>query len=173
MAKKADKKADILAGAKAAPRSRKARMPTPPIDRGEPVDGMNPMIVSSESKRRPELSDKVLTLTQRAAGFRSRIPPGLIEPLSGLVREMNDCYYSNLIEGHRTHPVDIQRALFGQESEDPKTRDRQKEAVAHICVQRWIDEGGIDGRSATQFASQEIHKRLQLRCSSREPEMGT
>ena len=25
-----------------------------------------------------------------------------------------NCYYSNLIEGHNTHPIEIQRALFGQ-----------------------------------------------------------
>jgi hypothetical protein len=30
--------------------------------------------------------------------------------LANLVRSMN-CYYSKLIEGHDTHPVDIERAL--------------------------------------------------------------
>ena len=34
-----------------------------------------------------------------------------------------NCYYSNLIEGHNTHPIDIQRALFGEQSRDPKKRD--------------------------------------------------
>src|SRR5262252_1453413 len=54
-----------------------------------------------------------------------------------------NCYYSNLIEGHNTHPVDIQRALyFGEKSGDPKKRDLQQEAIAHIAVQRWIDEDG-------------------------------
>jgi Fic family protein len=89
---------------------------------------------------------KVVLLGLLAAGafavaFRSRLPEGLIEPLSSLVREMN-CYYSNLIEGHNTHPVDIQRALFGDKSGDPKKRDLQQEAIAHVAVQRWIDERG-------------------------------
>ena len=39
--------------------------------------------------------------------------------LGDLVRSMN-CYYSNLIEGHDTHPIDIERALNGDYSNDPK-----------------------------------------------------
>ena len=60
--------------------------------------------------------------------------------LSDLVRAMN-CYYSNLIEGHDTHPVDIERALNEEFSNDPEQRDLQLEAKAHIEVQAWIDEG--------------------------------
>jgi Fic family protein len=120
---------------------------------------MEPMLISASSSHRASLSDKVMALTQRAAEFRSRLPEGLIEPLAELVREMN-CYYSNLIEGHNTHPIEIQRALFGQESPDPKTRDLQQEAVAHIEVQRWIDEGGLAPSPATAEAVLEIHRRF-------------
>src|SRR5690606_5409355 len=103
---KADKKPD----SKAVTRDRRRKGPAA-SDRGESVSAMEPAVISSSSKHRAELSDKVLLLTQKSAGFRSRLPQGLIEPLGSLVREMN-CYYSNLIEGHNTHPVDIQRALF-------------------------------------------------------------
>ena len=120
---------------------------------------MEPMTISESSRHRAVLSDKVLQLTQRAAAFRSRLPEGLIEPLSSLVREMN-CYYSNLIEGHNTHPIDIQRALFGEHSRDPKKRDLQQEAVAHIAVQRWIDEGGLGTPCATRASILEVHKRF-------------
>ena len=65
---------------------------------------MEPMLISKSSRHRASLSDAVLRLSQAAAAFRSRLPEGLIEPLSSLVREMN-CYYSNLIEGHNTHPI--------------------------------------------------------------------
>jgi len=34
-----------------------------------------------------------------------------------------NCYYSNLIEGHHTHPVDIERALKDDYSSDPEQRD--------------------------------------------------
>jgi hypothetical protein len=57
--------------------------------------------------------------------------------LAELVRSMN-CYYTNLIEGHVTHPVDIERALQGDYSSDLRKRNLQLEAKAHIGVQRWI-----------------------------------
>lgn len=50
------------------------------------------------------------------------------------MREMNS-YYSNLIEGHKTLPRDIQRALNNDYSETPEKRDNQKLSVAHIKVE--------------------------------------
>jgi Fic family protein len=140
-------------------RPQQVEKPSQLEDRGETVSGMEPLVISESSRHRAKLSDKVLQLTQNATSFRSRLPEGLIDPLSSLVREMN-CYYSNLIEGHNTHPMDIQRALFGEQSGDPKKRDLQQEAVAHIEVQRWIDEGGISGPSASVSAILEIHRRF-------------
>jgi Fic family protein len=153
MRRKPDKKPDKKPVRKAA--QRRPRV----ADLGESVSAMEPMTISESSRHRAVLSDKVLQLTQRAAAFRSGLPEGLIEPLSRLVREMN-CYYSNLIEGHNTHPVDIQRALFGEQSGDPKKRDLQQEAVAHIEVQRWIDEGGLGEQVATVENLHEIHRRF-------------
>ena len=71
-----------------------------------------------------------------------------------------NCYYSNLIEGHDTHPIDIERALQGDYSNDAKKRDLQLEAKAHIAVQQWIDEGGLRGRAVTADAIREIHRRF-------------
>ena len=145
---------------KAVKKPSKRRRPTSsPDDRGEDVSSMEPMTISESSRHRAVLSDKVLRLTQRAAAFRSRLPEGLVGPISSLVREMN-CYYSNLIEGHNTHPVEIQRALFGERSRDPKKRDLQQEAVAHIAVQRWIDEDGLGERPATVAGVLDIHRRF-------------
>ncbi len=66
----------------------------------------------------------------------------MLASLADLVRAMN-CYYSNLIEGHNTHPVDIERALKKEYSADARKRDLQHEAQAHIAVQQWIDAGGL------------------------------
>jgi Fic family protein len=71
-----------------------------------------------------------------------------------------NCYYSNLIEGHDTHPVDIERALKNDYSNDPRKRDLQLEAKAHITVQRWIDGGGLKGRAVTSEGIREIHQRF-------------
>jgi Fic family protein len=72
-------------------------------------------------------------LTQKAAGFRRSLAPCLLASLAELVRAMN-CYYSNLIEGHDTHPVDIERALKNEYSQDARKGDLQLEAKAHIAV---------------------------------------
>ena len=119
MSKQSASKPDNKTGSVSAPRTRKRKAAKAELyDGGESVDGMEPMLISASSSHRAA-DDKVMVLTQRAAEFRSRLPEGLIEPLAELVREMN-CYYSDLIEGHNTHPIEIQRALFGQESTDPK-----------------------------------------------------
>jgi Fic family protein len=120
---------------------------------------MEPLVLGEGSPHRPALTDLALELAQRSAGFRRSLPAGLLASLATLVRAMN-CYYSNLIEGHDTHPVDIERALRGDYSRDAKKRDLQLEAQAHIAVQQWIDEGGITGRAVTADAIREIHLRF-------------
>jgi Fic family protein len=79
--------------------------------------------------------------------------------LADLVRAMN-CYYSNLIEGYDTHPIDIERALNNDYSNDARKRNLQLEAKAHITVQRWIDAGGLKDRSVSMAGIEEIHHRF-------------
>jgi Fic family protein len=65
------------------------------------------------------------------------------------------------MEGHNTHPVDIEKALKNQYSNDARKRDLQLEARAHIAVQKWIDSGGLKGNRAIQAEGiQEIHRRF-------------
>ncbi len=90
---------------------------------------------------REELADLVLKLTESSIRLKASLPAPIVSSLADLVRSMN-CYYSNLIEGHDTHPIDIERALKNDFSADPKQRDLQLEARAHISVQAWVDEGG-------------------------------
>jgi Fic family protein len=72
-----------------------------------------------------------------------------------------NCYYSNLIEGHDTHPVDIERALKSDFSKDARQRNLQLEARAHISVQQWIDHGGLKkGRAYLVEGILEIHRRF-------------
>jgi Fic family protein len=71
-----------------------------------------------------------------------------------------NCCYSNLIEGHDTHPVEIERALKKDYSADPKKRALQREAEAHVAVQKWIDDGGLKGRAVSVEGVREIHRRF-------------
>ena len=80
-----------------------------------------------------------------------------------------NCYYSNLIEGHDTHPRDIDRALANDFSDEPKRRELQQEAVAHIHVQLLIDRGEAPGvwPASTAYAAW-LHKEF---CYRLPPEM--
>src|SRR5262245_31233169 len=140
---KEDKKADILKA----------------VDRAEPVASMEPLLIGEDSRHRAALTDLAVDLAVKSAGFRRSLPQGLLAALADLVRSMS-CYYSNLIEGHDTHPVDIERALKNDYSADPKKRDLQLEARAHITVQRWIDAGGLRGRETSAAGLCEVHRRF-------------
>ena len=107
---------------------------------------MAPMRLGEDARGRGELLDLAIELASKTAGFRRSLPAGVVTALADLERAMN-CYYSNLIEGHDTQPVDIERALKEDYSADPRRRNLQLEARAHITVQRWIDEGSIKGRA--------------------------
>ncbi|HLY57424.1 MAG TPA: Fic family protein [Stellaceae bacterium] len=120
---------------------------------------MEPLMLGETSRHRGHLMDLALDLALRSAGLRRSLPRGLTAPLADLVRAMN-CYYSNLIEGHRTHPVDIERALRDDYSGNAAKRDLQLEARAHILVQRWIDGGGLAGRAVTVDGIREVHRRF-------------
>lgn len=128
-------------------------------DRGETASMMEPMLIRESSRFRGRLTDLSLELAQKSAGFRRSLPESLLTSLADLVRSMN-CYYSNLIEGHDTHPVDIERALKNDYSRDARKRDLQFEAKAHIAVQKWIDGGGLNGRTVSNEGIREIHARF-------------
>lgn len=125
-------------------------------DEGEPVGLMEPMQLGEGFKGREEATELAFELGKRSAGFNRSLPRPMSESLATLVRAMN-CYYSNLIEGHNTHPADIERALNNDYSADAEKRDLQLEAKAHIEVQRWIDDGGLRGRAATIDGIRETH----------------
>jgi Fic family protein len=71
-----------------------------------------------------------------------------------------NCYYSNLIEGHNTHPIDIERALQSDYSREPRKRSLQLEARAHVTVQQWIDSHSLAGRATARDSISEVHRRF-------------
>lgn len=128
-------------------------------DRNESTGLMEPLLISESSRHQSALNDLALELAARSAAFKSSLPKEIVSALAELVRSMN-CYYSNLIEGHETHPIDIERALQEDYSADPEKRDLQLEAKAHIAVQSWIDAGGVEGAETGPASLCEIHRRF-------------
>jgi Fic family protein len=95
-----------------------------------------------------ELADLVVDLVAKSQRLAGMLSPKVQSSIGDLVRSMN-CYYSNLIEGHDTHPRDIDRALARDYAKEPGKRSLQLEAVAHIDVQRMIDTGKDPKADAT------------------------
>jgi len=101
------------------------------------VPSIEPMLPTDDKE---QLADLVFELVSSASRLAGKIPDRVQDGVGDLVRSMN-CYYSNLIEGHNTRPRDIERALDENYSSNPERRILQKEARAHIAVQRMIDTG--------------------------------
>jgi hypothetical protein len=102
----------------------------------------SPLLIGEGSRLRGPLTDLAVDLAAKSAGFRRSLLPGVLTALADLVRSMN-CYYSNLIEGHDTHPVDIERALKSDYSADPEKRDLQLEANALRRERRFPVRGPV------------------------------
>jgi len=79
-----------------------------------------------------------LALIRGAERLRGSMHPITRNVVADLVRSMNS-YYSNLIEGHRTKPRDIDAAIRKDFSADPAQRSLQIQHVAHMEVQADMD----------------------------------
>jgi Fic family protein len=106
-----------------------------------------------------------LELLRRAERLRGTLSPVTRRSVAALVRSMNS-YYSNLIEGHRTMPRDLDAALAHKFSSDTKRRALQQLHLAHVETQDWM-EAAVDKMSAAQICSAEflghIHREFYKR----------
>lgn len=99
------------------------------------VSQMEPMFPSVQGA---DLTDLAVEVIRQSAALSATLHPVTQRAIAELVRSMNS-YYSNLIEGHYTHPVAIERALAKDYDRDPVQRALQMESTAHIEVQRLIE----------------------------------
>lgn len=119
-------------------------------DDGEHPAGMEPMLPGAGGPNRRRLENLAVDLVAKGHQLAAQLHPGIRSEIGALVRSMN-CYYSNLIEGHNTHPIDIDRALREDYSEVPAKRALQLEARAHIEVQALLD--GVVPDRPPEFAN--------------------
>jgi len=85
------------------------------------------------------LHELAVAAIRQSAALGAALHPVTRRAVVEMVRSMNS-YYSNLIEGHNTHPLDIEKALARDFSDDPVRRAMQMESVAHVEVERLIEE---------------------------------
>jgi len=126
------------------------------------ISEMEPMMPTDPAG---ELDDLAIEVIRKSAGISAAVHPVTRRGVVELVRRMNS-YYSNLIEGHNTHPVDIDRAMREDFSKDPAKRAKQLESKAHIEVQKRI-EAHIENNPGTVITSESflcwIHKEFYER----------
>jgi len=101
------------------------------------ISAMEPLLPKVQGGRLAELSCEILKASGRLTGQVHS--PVVLQRVADLVREMN-CYYSNLIEGHKTIPRDIERAMKRDFSHDQTQRDNQQLSLAHLAVEQLMEE---------------------------------
>ncbi len=114
------------------------------------------------------LEDLAREVVARSAALGGQLHPVTQGTLAELLRLVNS-YYSNLIEGHSTHPVDIERAMREDYSRDPAKRDLQLESLAHIHCQRRL-EARLDAEPGLNVAGPDFLQWLHRTFYERLPE---
>ena len=126
------------------------------------VSEMEPMMPANS----PMLEELAVEVIRKSAALGGVLHAVTRTSVVALVRTMNS-YYSNLIEGHHTNPVDIENALANDYSHDPAKRALQLESAAHVHVQREMEERlahdptlDICGADFLCWLHQEFYERL-------------
>lgn len=118
--------------------------------------------------RSESLEDLAREVVAASAKLEGRLAAETLDEVRKLLRVVNS-YYSNLIEGHSTHPIDIERAMRQDYSADREKRDLQIESQIHIEVQEEITER-LSREPGINVASPEFLLWVHGRFYSRLPE---
>lgn len=119
-----------------------------------PTD-INNVISSEHLKKAEEICIKSATL-------KGSHNENIINEIISLLRVTNS-YYSNRIESEGTHPIDIDKAMKNEFSQDDKKRSLQKLSLAHIEIQKYIEQH-IDSSDTTYDKNYilDIHKQFYI-----------
>ncbi|MDB6017481.1 MAG: filamentation induced by cAMP protein Fic [Pedosphaera sp.] len=138
------------------------------------ISDMEPLL----PEKGTELQDLALTLIRKSERLRSLLHPITRQAVAGLIRSMNS-YYSNLIEGHRTTPLDMDAALAQDFSKNAGQRNLQLLHRAHLEVQELMAErlssmapGDICSAEFLCWLHQNFYERLPAELRTVESERG-
>lgn len=118
---------------------------------------MEPLVIDESRPLYHPLIGLAHELSEASACLDASLLPATAKSLAELVAGMN-CYYSNLIEGQHTLPLDIEKALF-ESKEQTIQRDLQTLAFAHIEADRWARTQSLSKETLIPFLL-EIHQRF-------------
>lgn len=120
----------------------------------DPVQ-MEPLVIDGSRPVFALLLGLAHELSEASACLDAALAPATARGLSSLVENMN-CYYSNLIEGHKTLPVDIEEALR-EAGEKAGQKDLHSLALAHVAAERWARQQSLGRDSLLPFLL-EVHR---------------
>lgn len=130
----------------------------------DPVE-MEPLVVHDTRPRYAELIGLAYELAESSAALDAALRAPTAQSLATLVAGMN-CYYSNLIEGQHTLPLEIAQALQDAQGA-PTQKDLPSLARAHVSADLWARSEKLDKRPLSAVI-QEIHR---IFCSQLPPAM--
>ncbi|HWQ93387.1 MAG TPA: Fic family protein [Clostridia bacterium] len=105
-------------------------------------EAMEPLLPKEQTGRLAELTCDILKASGRLTGQVHS--PLVLKRVADLVRDMN-CYYTNLIEGHKTLPREVGQAMKRDFARDETQRNNQQLSIAHIAVEKLMEERLADG----------------------------
>jgi Fic family protein len=110
---------------------------------------MEPLVIDGSRSVYNSLIGLAHELSEASACLDAALVPSTAKSLSTLVENMS-CYYSNLIEGHKILPIDIEEAL--QEATDKsEQKDSQSLAFAHVEADRWSKQQSLTKDTLLSF----------------------
>lgn len=100
----------------------------------------------------------VIESAKLAGGHNSHF----INAVKDLLRITNS-YYSNMIESEGTHPIDIEKAMKKEFSEDKRAKDLQNLSLVHIKIQEYLEKKVLDDSDKKLYSLDsilDIHKQF-------------
>lgn len=110
---------------------------------------MEPLVIDGSRPVHNSLIGMAHELSEASACLDAALVPSTAVGLSTLVENMN-CYYSNLIEGHKTLPIDIEEALQ-EAKEKTEQKNLQSLAFAHVEADRWAKQQSLSKDTLLPF----------------------
>lgn len=112
----------------------------------------------------PAIRERETAVARLSGELAGRLPPDTRAALAQCLEGINS-YYSNLIEGQSTRPIEAERALKKNLAQRPKSRAGELAllAVAHIKTERWMRErlkSDLDLDIAGADFIRELHRRF-------------
>lgn len=108
-----------------------------------------------------QIKPQLLELAEKVCIESAKIASGYNEHIVNAFRDVlriTNSYYSNRIEAQSTHPIDIEKAMHKQFSEDSKQKALQELSVAHIKTQEFVENYSIHHNVIDRNFIKEIHK---------------